>query len=62
MEGNLFEPLELFVEICKIQHPSNHGIELKKWLIHKAREVGEEVQEDSAGTLMCIKGEQEVCL
>ena len=62
MEGNLFEPLELFLEICKIPHPSNHGIELKKWLIQKAREFGAEVQEDSAGNLLCIKGEPKVCL
>lgn len=62
MEGNLFEPLKLFLEICKIPHPSNHGIELKKWLIQKAREFGAEVQEDSAGNLLCIKGEPKVCL
>ena len=37
-EVNLLEPLELFVEIFKIPHPSNHGIEVKKWLIQKARE------------------------
>ena len=62
MEGNLFEPLELFLEICKIPHPSNHGIELKKWLIQKAREFGAEVQEDSAGNLLCSKGVQKfVC-
>ena len=62
MEGNLFEPLKLFLEICKIPHPSNHGIELKKWLIQKAREFGAEVQEDSAGNLLCIKGKPKVCL
>lgn len=61
MECN-FEPLEWFLEICKIPHPSGNAGRLKEWIASKAREFGASVREDSAGNLLCVKGQPRICL
>ena len=57
-----FEPLELFLEICKIPHPSKNCSKLKEWIITKAKENGATIKEDKAGNLLCTKGNPKICL
>ncbi|PZT49015.1 peptidase [Helicobacter valdiviensis] len=55
-------PLDLFLEICKIPHSSRDAKMLKDWIIQKAHEYGAEVKEDKAGNVLCSKGNPKICL
>lgn len=56
------KPLEHFLEICKIPHPSGDCNRLKEWLKVQAQRCGAEVFEDKRGNLLFQKGKPKVCL
>lgn len=57
-----FNPLKIFLEICKIPHKSFHTQPLKEWLIKEAQKRGARVASDKAGNLLFSKGVPKVCL
>ncbi|AWI34987.1 M20/M25/M40 family metallo-hydrolase [Helicobacter apodemus] len=57
-----FEPLEVFLEICKIPHPSKDCKEMKEWIKKEASKFGVKIYEDTIGNILCSKGIPKVCL
>ncbi|WP_104721503.1 M20/M25/M40 family metallo-hydrolase [Helicobacter mesocricetorum] len=57
-----FEPLEVFLEICKIPHPSRDCKNLKEWIKQEASQFGVNIYEDEIGNILCSKGTPKVCL
>ncbi|MDE5602959.1 MAG: M20/M25/M40 family metallo-hydrolase [Helicobacter sp.] len=57
-----FEPLEIFLEICKIPHPSKDCKELKEWIKKEASKFNANIYEDAIGNILCSKGSPKVCL
>lgn len=62
VEDNNFEPLELFIELCKIPHESGKCSNMLEWIKSKALEFGAKVSVDKCGNMLATKGNPRVCL
>ena len=57
-----FEPLDIFLEICKIPHASGDCESLRKWIEYRVLEFGASVSVDNVGNLLAKKGKPKICL